>query len=380
MVPVGIGALSLATLKQSWLTILYLAKELNICCLCKIRMDRPVAILKIGTASITDDHGELNQAVMVEIARQLGNLHHQFNWIVVSSGAVGNGKNFLHDYRGTIIERKAAAAIGNPILLQKYAQFLAPYKISIAQSLCERSHFSNEEQFNQLKQTFKELWKNGVIPIANENDVVSSLELKFSDNDELATLLAVGFGASLLLLGTSVPGVINREGNTISEIANIDENILSLATNNLSSNGLGGMISKLTFARLATKMGVETVIFDIREAGAIEGAVLRKTGTVCLSHRSSRKQRLEWLSSGNIVRGKIKVKKDVLQSLQKGKQLLTESVSEIIEPFAKGEVFEILDNKRKSVAVARSLTASNSIGAKNPSAKVLARADEIILL
>ena len=211
-------------------------------------MEKPVAILKIGTASITDENGELNQAVMVEIARQLGSLHERYNWIVVSSGAVGNGKNLLQNYQGSIIERKAAAAIGNPILLQKYAQFLAPYKISIAQSLCERSHFSNEEQLGQLRQTFLELWKNGVIPIANENDVVSNLELKFSDNDELATLLAVGFGASLLLLGTSVPGVIDEVGNTIPEITNIDENILALATTSVSNHGLGGMISKLTFA------------------------------------------------------------------------------------------------------------------------------------
>ena len=87
-------------------------------------MRKPVVILKIGTASISEENGELNQAVMVEIARQLGLLHYDFNWIVVSSGAVGNGKNYVNDYRGTIIERKAAAAIGNPILLQKYAQFL----------------------------------------------------------------------------------------------------------------------------------------------------------------------------------------------------------------------------------------------------------------
>lgn len=343
-------------------------------------MKKPVAILKIGTASITDVNGELNQAVMVEIARQLGSLHYRFNWIVVSSGAVGNGKNFLNNYQGSIIERKAAAAIGNPILLQKYAQFLAPYKISIAQSLCERSHFSNEEQFDQLKQTFQELWKNGVIPIANENDVVSNLELKFSDNDELATLLAVGFGASLLLLGTSVPGVIDSQGNTIAEISNIDENILSLATARLSSNGLGGMISKLTFARLATKMGIETVIFDIRKSGAIEEALKRNNGTVCLAHHSSTRQRKQWLASGNIVRGKIKIKKSALRSLLDGKRLLVENVSEIIEPFTKGEVFEILNIDSRSVAVARSQISSGSIAAGSPRGKVLARADEIILL
>jgi len=357
-----------------------MAKEFNICLSSPEQMNKPIVILKIGTASITSDHGEMDQAVMVEIARQLGLLHHQFHWIVVSSGAVGNGKNFLRNYQGSIIERKAAAAIGNPILLQKYAQFLAPYKISIAQSLCERSHFSNDEQFGQLKQTFRELWKNGVIPIANENDVVSSLELKFSDNDELATLLAVGFGASLLLLGTSVSGVIDKSGNTLKQIDNIDEGILSLATSNRSTSGLGGMISKLTFARLATKMGIETVIFDIRQPGTILEAVERKTGTVCLAHQSSKKQRQQWLASGNIVRGKIRVRKDTLKLLQEGQGLSTADVLEIIEPFARGEVFEILDNNGRSVAVARSMIASTGLPPDGSSEKVVASEDEIILL
>ena len=344
-------------------------------------MDKPVIILKIGTASITRENGELDQAVMVEIARQLGALHGKYHWIVVSSGAVGNGRNFLVNYRGTIIERKAAAAIGNPILLQKYAQFLSIYKINIAQSLCERSHFSNEAQFNQLKQTFRELWKSGVIPIANENDVVSNLELKFSDNDELATLLAVGFGAKQLLLGTSVNGVMDANGHAIRRISNIDEKILALATNTTSSSGLGGMISKLTFARLATKMGIETTIFDVRRSGAIQQALLGETGTVCLAHKSSRSERQKWLSSGNIVRGKVQIKEAVLDKLNAGANLFTESITNVIEPFAKGEVFEILDIKGNSVAVARSQLSSEAItGETLHDNKLLAHPDEIILL
>ena len=344
-------------------------------------MDKPVAILKIGTASITLDNGELDQAAMVEIARQIVTLHDKYNWIVVSSGAVGNGKNFLNDYKGTIIERKAAAAIGNPILLQKYAQFLSPYGIYIAQSLCERSHFSSEEQFGQLKQTFIELWKNKVIPIANENDVVSSLELKFSDNDELATLLAVGFSAELLLLGTSVEGVIGAQGATIPEIENIDESILSLATNTTSNNGLGGMISKLTFARLATKMGIETVIFDIRKSGAILKAVQREVGTVCLAHQSSGLERQQWLSSGNIVNGKVKIRENALAVITNGGRLHHNDIVGVIEPFEKGEVFEILDIYGRSVAVARALESSDIITSnKSPKNELLAHSDEIILL
>src|SRR5690606_17400323 len=161
--------------------------------------------------------------------------------------AVAAGKAFIKDYKKGLSERKAAAAIGNTLLLNKYSQYFTPYGINIAQSLSERNHFSNRNQFLQLKKTYEKLWENNVIPIANENDVVSNLELKFSDNDELATLIAVGFKASLLLFSTSVPGVLDEHGNLINELNTADKKILQLAKKEKSASGLGGMTSKLTF-------------------------------------------------------------------------------------------------------------------------------------
>ena len=191
-------------------------------------MQKPILVFKIGTASITDANGNLDEAVVQSIASQLATLHKEFHIVLVSSGAVGTGKKFIKNYSGKIEERKAAAAIGNPILIYKYSEAFSKYKIPIAQSLCERGHFSDREKFLQLRATYEELWKNGIIPIANENDVVSSRELKFSDNDELATLLAVGFGAQLLMIGTSVPGVLDTEEKVVRKIEKFDQKILSL--------------------------------------------------------------------------------------------------------------------------------------------------------
>ena len=156
---------------------------------------KSVIVIKFGTASITTASGGINEKIIAEIARQVAELQPYYSIVLVSSGAVGAGKEFLKNFKGSLIERKAAAAIGNPLLLAVYGKYFQKYGISIAQSLCERHHFANRNQFLQLKETYNELWKNGIIPIANENDVVSNLELKFSDNDELATLIATGFGA-----------------------------------------------------------------------------------------------------------------------------------------------------------------------------------------
>src|SRR5665647_101477 len=101
-------------------------------------MRKPVLVFKIGTSSITDANGSLDEGVVQSVAKQLATLHKDFHIVIVSSGAVGTGKKFIKDYSGKIGERKAAAAVGNPILIYKYSEVFAKYKIPIAQSLCER--------------------------------------------------------------------------------------------------------------------------------------------------------------------------------------------------------------------------------------------------
>ena len=344
-------------------------------------MTKPILVLKFGTASITQKNGELDENVIAEIARQVAQLHQHYNIVLVSSGAVGAGKHFIKNYSGTISERKAAAAIGNPLLLGRYAYFFYPYKISIAQSLCERTHFSNRKQFLQLKKTYEELWANNIIPVANENDVVSDLELKFSDNDELATLIAVGFGASLLLFSTSVPGVLDAEGKVIPKIEVIDKSALSLANKEKSALGLGGMVSKLTFARLATQMGIKVVIFGIRTEDGILNAIQEKTGTLCLPQNCTIPARKKWLASGSLVTGRLQVDAGAQQALQNGKSLLAVGIHKIVEKFENGEVFEILDEQNQAIAVARARVASEEINLNQKAEKVtVAHADEIVLL
>ncbi len=344
-------------------------------------MQKPVLVFKIGTSSITDTSGNLDETVVYDIAKQLASLHKQFHIVIVSSGAVGSGKKFIKNYSGKIEERKAAAAIGNPLLVYKYAEAFSKYKIPIAQSLCERGHFSDRSKFLQLRATYEELWKNGIIPIANENDVVSSRELKFSDNDELATLLAVGFGAQYLLIGTSVAGVLDAEGKVIKTIEKFDDKILSLATKETSAAGLGGMISKLTFAHLATSMGIKVVIFSAREKNGLVQAIKEKTGTVCYAKNVSKTARQKWLASGSLVIGSIAVDEGAYKALLKRKSLLVVGVKQVNVSFGEGEAFEITDEEGNAFAVARARISSRQLE-KNLKQQnlVLAHADDIVIL
>src|SRR5690606_26957862 len=121
-------------------------------------MKKPVLVIKFGSASITTKEGEIDERTILEIARQTASLQAKYNIVLVSSGAVAAGKKFLKNYSGGLSERKAAAAIGNPLLIRKYNAYFKPFKIMLAQSLCERQHFANRSQFLQLKSTYEELW------------------------------------------------------------------------------------------------------------------------------------------------------------------------------------------------------------------------------
>ena len=344
-------------------------------------MKKPILVIKSGSASITTPNQEIDETVIENVAVQVAQLIQKYNIVLVSSGAVAAGKKKLINYTGSLSEKKAAAAIGNPLLLQTYAHYFAPFGISIAQSLCERHHFSNRNQFLQLQKTYEELWKSNVIPIANENDVVSNLELKFSDNDELATLIAVGFGAELLLFSTSVPGVLDAEGNIIKEFKMMDADALSVAKKEKSAVGLGGMTSKLTFARLATQMGIKAVIFSGRTQNAIIEAINGQTGTICRAQKSNVSARNKWLASGSLVRGQLQIDQGASKALQNRHSLLAVGMVKILKSFEAGEVIEILDMDLQSIAVAKTKIDSQTLTSLNHLQNVeIAHADDIVLI
>jgi glutamate 5-kinase len=341
-------------------------------------MSKPILVIKFGSSSITHANGEVNELTLAKIAEQVASLSSQYSIVLVSSGAVAAGKSALHNYKATLSERKAAAAIGNPILIAKYSHYFQKYGIAIAQSLCERHHFSERESFLQLKETYQELWRSGVIPIANENDVVSNVELKFSDNDELATLIATGFGAEKLLISTSVGGLLDAQGQIIRHVERIDSDILNVVNTETSSTGLGGMISKLTFTRLATRMGIKVVIFGLDQGQGIVDALQEEIGTVFEAQEASLTARQKWLASGSLIAGKVVLDKGAVKAIQNRKSLLSVGVTEYLGEFDKGEVIEILDAQKNPMAVARARYSKSELQQANQGMEV-AHADDIVL-
>jgi len=343
-------------------------------------MPKEVLVIKLGTAVITNSEGNIDTAVVKKVAAEVATLNRRYNIVLVSSGAVGSGKKYLKNYKGSLFERKAAAAVGNPILIRLYHQQFGRHGLTVAQALCERVHFSNRTQFLQLRQTFSTFWENNIIPVVNENDLVSNVEIKFSDNDELATLIAIGFDASSLLLCTSAGGLLDDQRQVIRRIEKLDASVLKFVRSEKSGLGLGGMISKLTFARLALSLGINVVICGLKGTQPLTDALEGRNGSFFVPKRSNLRARQKWLASGSVTLGTILVDKGAARALQDRKSLLTIGIRNAEGKFAEGEVVQIMDEEGLIVGVAKTKLSAPSIlkqlAVKNV---VAAHADDIVL-
>lgn len=343
-------------------------------------MQKPVLVIKLGSAVITNKEGKIDQTLIKKIAEEIAGLSHNYRVVVVSSGAVGSGKAFIKKYKGSLIERKAAAAVGNPILIQLYHKYFSKHGITVAQALCERHHFSNRAQFLQLKETFGEFWENAIVPVVNENDLVSNVELKFSDNDELATLIAIGFDADTLIICTSVGGFMNEAQEIIPAVDRIDSKVLSYVRNDKSSLGLGGMVSKLTFTRLATSLGIRVIICGITGRNPFTEALSGTKGTTFKPQKSNLKARQKWLASGSITIGGIKVDKGAEKALMNRKSLLTVGIKNVQGNFSSGEVVQLINEEEEIIGVAKvKLPAAEMAEQTAKKNAVAAHADDIVV-
>jgi len=343
-------------------------------------MQKPVLVIKLGTAVISDNNGYIDHSIIKKVASEVSHLSLKYRVALVSSGAVGSGKKFIDQYKGTLTERKAAAAVGNPILIMLYQKYFEAYNIPVAQALCERHHFSNRTQFLQLKDTFDAFWQNGILPIINENDLVSNVELKFSDNDELATLIAVGFDAESLIICTSVGGLMNDEKKIIPVVEKIDTTILNFVKTDKTNVGLGGMISKLTFTRLANSLGIQVIVCGLNGDAPFEAALNGENGTIFKAQSSNLKARQKWLASGSITLGSILVDKGAAKALHQRRSLLTVGVKKVEGKFSPGEVVQLMDDEENIIGVAKVRLDAKSISENVSQKNVLAaHADDIVI-
>lgn len=226
-------------------------------------------VIKVGTSTLTHDTGHINLRRVEELVRVLADLRNSGKEVVlVSSGAVGVGIGKLglkNADRGTK-EKQAYSAIGQSELMGIYGRLFSEYGCSVAQILLTKNVLEDAVRKENAINTFGKLLDWSVIPIVNENDVISTEEIEFGDNDTLSAVVASLIGAQALVILSDIDGLYSADPRTdssaklVEEVSEITEELLSTAGGAGSNRGTGGMLTKLLAARRATEHGVDMVI------------------------------------------------------------------------------------------------------------------------
>ena len=228
-------------------------------------------VVKIGSSSLQHpETGKLDLNKMEVLVRELCNIRNSGKEVVlVTSGAISVGKNAVHvaNPNESIELKQACAAIGQSRLMMVYQKIFAEYNQVAAQVLLTKDVVTNPVSRKNAKNTLSTLLELGVIPVVNENDTISTFEIKFGDNDTLSAIVASLIQADLLILLSDIDGLYtdnprtNPNAEFIDTVDTITDEIMHMGTGDTGSNvGTGGMNTKLLAAKIATTAGADMII------------------------------------------------------------------------------------------------------------------------
>ena len=229
-------------------------------------------VIKIGTGVITRKNGKLNTRVLKLLVDQCAELRKNgIETVIVTSGAVGTGRGLItvEDGADNVVKKQVYAAVGQVKLMSTYAKYFAKHGIFCAQILATKEDFRDKEHYANMKNCMENLLRDNVVPVVNENDAVAVAELMFTDNDELAGLIATQLSVDAVIILTSVDGVFDgnpkgRNARVIPEIpfagiASFEKYVMP----DKSEFSRGGMLTKFKVARELAGRGITTHIASL---------------------------------------------------------------------------------------------------------------------
>ena len=235
----------------------------------KVRSDKKRVLLKIGTNTLTRETNHISRGKIEDIGRQIAELKDEYEFVIVSSGAIAVARQFVNlESDGREINvKQALAAIGQPHLMRIFQENFRELGLLTSQCLLSYDDFNREVSRKNIINTINVLLENDYIPIINENDTVATEEIRFGDNDKLAALTGSLLGADLVIIATNTHGIYTKdsfdqvEKCTIENVKDLQELKAEIAQVK-SSQGTGGMESKIQAAEILQEAGIETWIVN----------------------------------------------------------------------------------------------------------------------
>ena len=346
-------------------------------------------VVKLGTGVLTDSRKLIDPLQLEQIVAQVAALRKAGKEVVVvTSGAVGAGMGVLgyENRPADLAEKQACAAVGQTRLMATYEKLFAAHGLVVAQVLLTHEDLEHHERHLNARNTLVTLLGRGVVPIINENDAVSFTEIKFGDNDKLSALVASLLPADLLVILTTVDGVIENFGKknakTLSVIEKIDSAVQAMAGGTTSETAVGGMKSKIDAAKIAVRSGIPLVIASGHDK-KILGRILagEKAGTLFVAKPNRLQGRKRWIAFFHHPQGALFVDDGAKLALrEKGKSLLPPGVARCEGEFAADDVVRICDLDGTEFARGITKFSAEEIRAKKLARVELVHRDDLVIL
>ena len=321
-------------------------------------------VIKIGSALVFDPQaGQANALWMTALGNDIAMLRSKGKQIIlVSSGAIALGRERLKLGQGSIrLEQKqAAAATGQVELAQKWQSALGAYDIQTAQILLAPEDTETRRRHINARATTTTLLELGVVPVVNENDTITTYEIRFGDNDRLGAALAGLIRADRFVMLTDQDGIFTDDPSKnieakLLDLINLDDEDIDLSQQLNSTSGLlgrGGMKTKIEAAKISLNSGADTWVVS----GFADNTLLKifngeEVGTQITTKKSTLSSRKLWISSFGAVSGTIKLDDGAIEALlRKGKSLLSVGITDVVGDFNKGDLVRCTDKRGNEIA------------------------------
>ncbi len=308
-------------------------------------------VIKIGSSLVADiDAARARTKWLAALAEDIAELHEAGKEIIlVSSGAGALGRPLLGlgTESITLEEKQAAAAVGQPLLMQAWSRALATHDIHVAQILLTLDDSERRQRYLNARETFSSLLSHRIIPIVNENDTVATAEIKVGDNDRLAARVAVMTSADILVLFSDIDGLYTKDprkakdATFIPRVDTLTPQILAMGGDAASGASSGGMKTKLDAAMMAMAAGCSMAIAAGSDMHALRKLMGGGKATWFVATTKPQIARKHWIATSMQAAGTVIIDEGAERALTQGKSLLPAGVISIEGKFDRGDTVAV---------------------------------------
>ena len=328
-----------------------------------------IIVVKIGSSLLVDSNRKIRKKWLSSFAKDIQKLRlKNKKIIIVSSGAIALGCKKMN-YKNTNLKldkSQAIASVGQIELMNLFSQTFSKYKLNISQILLTLDDTEERRRSINAKRTIENLFKLNYIPVVNENDTIATSEIKYGDNDRLASRVAQISNADTLILLSDVDGLFTKnpklykDAKLIQRVNDFDKDLRNINIRGTTEFGKGGMNTKIEAAKICNLAGCNMIISN----GLYLNPIYRIEENNCtwfISKISKLHARKKWIISSIFSKGELIIDDGAKKALINGKSLLAAGIKKVSGKFSKGDHIKILDTKRKEFARGLSSFSSDEI-------------------